>query len=151
MSLLGAIDAVQAVLPAMRERGRGTLLFTTGGAAVAPSAARASSAVSYCAEVAYARLLHEKLEPEGIRVAHTAIVGALGPGLQHEHRSGRTPPAPCDGPGSGDRPRVAAAVSRSRPGRVPSRPPEVSLPRPVGRRPPPPGTGTGTGPADCRR
>ncbi|WP_329342893.1 SDR family NAD(P)-dependent oxidoreductase [Streptomyces sp. NBC_01352] len=84
LSVLGAIDSVQAVLPAMRERGRGTLLFTTGGAAVAPSAARASSAVSYSAEVAYARLLHEELGPEGIRVAHTAIVGALGPGLQHE-------------------------------------------------------------------
>lgn len=84
LSVLGAIDSVQAVLPSMRERGRGTLLFTTGGAAVAPSAARASSAVSYAAEVAYARLLHEELTPEGIRVAHTAIVGALGPGLQHE-------------------------------------------------------------------
>jgi NAD(P)-dependent dehydrogenase (short-subunit alcohol dehydrogenase family) len=84
LSVLGAIDSVRAVLPAMRERGRGTLLFTTGGAVVAPSAARASSAVSYAAEVAYARLLHEELSPEGIRVAHTAIVGALGPGLQHE-------------------------------------------------------------------
>jgi hypothetical protein len=51
---------------------------------VAPSADRASSAVSYAAEVAYARLLHDALADEGIHVAHTAIVGALGPGLRHE-------------------------------------------------------------------
>jgi NADP-dependent 3-hydroxy acid dehydrogenase YdfG len=38
LSVLGAVDVVQAVLPQMRRRGRGTLLFTTGGAAVAPSA-----------------------------------------------------------------------------------------------------------------
>jgi short-subunit dehydrogenase len=84
LSVLGAVDAVQAVLPEMRRRGSGTLLFTTGGAAVAPSAERASSAVSYAAEVAYARMLHEALADEGIHVAHTAIVGALGPGQRHE-------------------------------------------------------------------
>ncbi|GAB2807313.1 SDR family NAD(P)-dependent oxidoreductase [Actinoallomurus bryophytorum] len=84
LSVLGAVDAVQAVLPVMRRRGSGTLLFTTGGAAVAPSAERASSAISCAAEVAYARMLHEVLADEGIHVAHTAIVGALGPGLRHE-------------------------------------------------------------------
>jgi NADP-dependent 3-hydroxy acid dehydrogenase YdfG len=31
LSVLGAIGAVQTVLPGMRERGGGTLLFTTGG------------------------------------------------------------------------------------------------------------------------
>jgi len=84
LSVLGAVDAVQAVLPEMRRRRRGTLLFTTGGAAVAPSAERASSAIAYAAEVAYARMLHEVLADEGVHVAHTAIVGALGPGLRHE-------------------------------------------------------------------
>lgn len=83
LGVLGAIDAVEAVLPSMRERGRGTLLFTTGGAAVAPNAERASSAVSNAAEVAYARLLHESLAGWGIHVAHTAIVGGLGRNLQH--------------------------------------------------------------------
>lgn len=84
LSVLGAVDAVEAVLPSMRERGTGTLLFTTGGAAVAPSAERASSAVSNAAEVAYARLLHESLADDGIHVAHTAIVGGLGQGLKHD-------------------------------------------------------------------
>ena len=84
LAVLGAIDAVEAVLPSMRERGRGTLLFTTGGAAVAPNAERASSAVSNAAEVAYARLLHDSLAGAGIHVAHTAIVGGLGKGLTHD-------------------------------------------------------------------
>jgi len=84
LSVLGAVDAVEAVLPSMRERGAGTLLFTTGGAAVAPSADRASSAVSNAAEVSYARLLHDSLAGTGIHVAHTAIVGGLGSGLKHD-------------------------------------------------------------------
>jgi short-subunit dehydrogenase len=84
LSVLGAIDAVEAVLPSMRERGRGTLLFTTGGAAVAPNSERASSAVSNAAEVAYARLLHDSLAGAGIHVAHTAIVGGLGHNLKHD-------------------------------------------------------------------
>ena len=40
--------------------------------------------ISYAVEVAYARMLHEALASEGIHVAHTAIVGPLGSGLQHE-------------------------------------------------------------------
>jgi short-subunit dehydrogenase len=84
LSVLGAIDAVEAVLPSMRERGKGTLLFTTGGAAVAPNAERATSAVSNAAEVAYARLLHDSLAGTGIHVAHTAIVGGLGRNLKHD-------------------------------------------------------------------
>lgn len=84
LSVLGAIDAVQAVLLGMRRRGRGTLLFTTGGAAVAPHPDRASSAVTYAAEVTYARMLHDALADEGIHVAHTAIVGPLGPGRRHD-------------------------------------------------------------------
>jgi len=84
LAVLGAIDAVEAVLPSMRERGKGTLLFTTGGAAVAPNAERASSAVSNAAEVAYARLLHDSLAGVGIHVAHTAIVGGVGRGLTRD-------------------------------------------------------------------
>jgi NADP-dependent 3-hydroxy acid dehydrogenase YdfG len=35
-SVLGAVAAARAVLPAMLERGSGTLLYTTGGAAIKP-------------------------------------------------------------------------------------------------------------------
>src|SRR6478672_8064792 len=84
LNVVGAAAAVQAVLPGMRRRGRGTLLFTTGGAAVQPSHERAVSGVVYGAEVGYARMLHEALAPEGIHVAVVTIVGAVGPGKTHE-------------------------------------------------------------------
>jgi NADP-dependent 3-hydroxy acid dehydrogenase YdfG len=84
LSVVGAVGAVNAVLPGMRRLGRGTLLFTTGGGAIAPKAALASSGITYAAEVAYARMLHETVAADGVHVAHTAIVGALGAGLKHE-------------------------------------------------------------------
>lgn len=47
LTAVGATAVVQAVLPGMLDRGSGTLLFTTGGAAVRPSPERAVSAVVY--------------------------------------------------------------------------------------------------------
>jgi NADP-dependent 3-hydroxy acid dehydrogenase YdfG len=84
LSVVGAVGAVNAVLPGMRRRGHGTVLVTTGGGAIAPKAASASSGITYAAEVAYARMLHETVAADGVHVAHTAIVGALGAGLEHE-------------------------------------------------------------------
>jgi NADP-dependent 3-hydroxy acid dehydrogenase YdfG len=42
LQVVGAAAAVAEVLPPMRERGRGTLLFTTGSAALTPSPERAN-------------------------------------------------------------------------------------------------------------
>ncbi|WP_410672283.1 SDR family oxidoreductase [Amycolatopsis sp. cmx-4-68] len=84
LGVVGAVGAVNTVLPGMRRRGHGTVLFTTGGGAIAPKAALASSGITYAAEVAYARMLHETVAADGVHVAHTAIVGALGAGLKHE-------------------------------------------------------------------
>lgn len=84
LSVVGATAAVNAVLPGMRRRRHGTLLFTTGGAAVAPRPARAGSGITYAAEVAYARMLHDTLAADGVHAAHLAVVGPLGPGLTHE-------------------------------------------------------------------
>lgn len=83
-SVLGAVAATRAVLEPMLERGSGTILFTTGGAAVEPYPLRAGVGISFAGEVAYARMLHEELAPRGIHVAHTAIGGAIGPGKDHE-------------------------------------------------------------------
>jgi short-subunit dehydrogenase len=83
-SALGAVAATQAVLGPMREAGRGTILFTTGGMAVTPSPARAGVSISFAAEVAYARMLHEVLRDEGIHVAHTAVAGRIAPGADAE-------------------------------------------------------------------
>ena len=84
LQVVGAATAVAEVLPDMRERARGTLLFTTGSAALTPSPERATSGVTYGAENVYVQMLHEALAPEGIHVNQTVIVGPIGPGKQHE-------------------------------------------------------------------
>ena len=83
-SVLGAVAAVHAVVGPMREAGRGTILFTTGGAAINPYPERAGVGISFAAEVAYARMLHEELAGDGVHVAHTAIGGSIAPGGDHE-------------------------------------------------------------------
>jgi NADP-dependent 3-hydroxy acid dehydrogenase YdfG len=83
-SVLGAVAATQAVIGPMREAGRGTILFTTGGAAVNPYPARAGVGISFAGEVAYARMLHEALRDDGIHVSHTAIAGRIAPGSDNE-------------------------------------------------------------------
>jgi NADP-dependent 3-hydroxy acid dehydrogenase YdfG len=83
-SVLGAVAATQAVIGPMREAGRGTILFTTGGAAVNPYPARAGVGISFAGEVAYARMLHDALRDEGVHVAHIAIAGRIAPGADNE-------------------------------------------------------------------
>lgn len=84
LTVVGATAVVQAVLPGMLDRGSGTLLFTTGGAAVRPSPERAVSAVAYAGLSSYVDLLSRALPQRGINVGRVTIVGAVGPGLAHE-------------------------------------------------------------------
>jgi short-subunit dehydrogenase len=83
-SILGAVAAVTAVVGPMLDAGRGTILFTTGGAAINPYPLRAGVGISFAGEVAYARMLHDELRDRGIHVAHTAIGGRIAPGADHE-------------------------------------------------------------------
>jgi NADP-dependent 3-hydroxy acid dehydrogenase YdfG len=83
-SILGAVAATRAVIGPMRDAGRGTILFTTGGAAVKPYPLRAGVGISFAGEVAYARMLHDELADSGIHVAHTAVGGRIAPGMDHE-------------------------------------------------------------------
>lgn len=83
-SVLGAVAAARAVLDPMLEAGRGTILFTTGGAAIDPYPLRAGVGISFAGEVAYARMLHDELRDRGVHVAHTAIGGRIAPGGDHE-------------------------------------------------------------------
>jgi short-subunit dehydrogenase len=83
-SVLGAVAATQTVLGPMREAGRGTILFTTGAAAINPNPARAGVGISFAGEVAYARMLHDALREDGIHVAHTAIAGRIAPGADND-------------------------------------------------------------------
>jgi NADP-dependent 3-hydroxy acid dehydrogenase YdfG len=83
-SVLGAVAATRAVIEPMRAAGRGTILFTTGGAAINPYPLRAGVGISFAGEVAYARMLHDQLADDGVHVAHTAIAGRIAPGGDHE-------------------------------------------------------------------
>src|SRR3954447_24114811 len=84
LSVLGAVAAATAVVGPMLERGAGTILFTTGGAAINPYPLRAGVGISFAAEVAYARMLHDEGRGRGVHVAHPAIGGRIAPGGDHE-------------------------------------------------------------------
>jgi short-subunit dehydrogenase len=83
-SVLGAVAAVRTVVGAMLEQGSGTILFTTGGAAINPNPARTGVGISFAGEVVYARMLHDELRDRGIHVGHTAIGGSIAPDGDHE-------------------------------------------------------------------
>ncbi|WP_030184616.1 SDR family NAD(P)-dependent oxidoreductase [Streptomyces sp. NRRL S-813] len=84
LNVIAAVAAVRTVVPDMRRRGHGTLLFTTGGAAVEPHRDRAVSALAYAAESAYVRMLHDALAGHGVHAAQITVVGPIGPGARHE-------------------------------------------------------------------
>ncbi|MGW3981921.1 SDR family NAD(P)-dependent oxidoreductase [Streptomyces mirabilis] len=79
-SLYGPVTAVRQVLPGMRARGRGTLLFVNGGTAVRPHPERAGTSVAFAAESAYARMLHDALVDDNVHVGQLIIPGAIVPG-----------------------------------------------------------------------
>src|SRR4051794_31805668 len=83
-SVLGAVAAATTVIGPMLERRFGTILFTTGGAAINPYPLRAGVGISFAAEVAYARMLHDEVKDHGVHVGHTAIAGRIAPGGDHE-------------------------------------------------------------------
>ncbi|WLW50391.1 SDR family NAD(P)-dependent oxidoreductase [Streptomyces sp. YU58] len=82
-SVKGPVTAVHAVLPGMRELGRGTLLFVNGASAVRPNPKVAGTSIAFAAESAYARMLHDTLAPENIHAAQLIIPGAIRPDAEH--------------------------------------------------------------------
>jgi hypothetical protein len=79
MSVYGPAAAVHQVVPGMRflGKGRGTILFVNGGAAVKPGRAVTGVSVAFAGQAAYAELLHEVLGEEGIAVSQLVIGGAI--------------------------------------------------------------------------
>ncbi|MFF7645155.1 SDR family NAD(P)-dependent oxidoreductase [Streptomyces canus] len=82
-SVKGPVTAVTAVLPGMRELGRGTLLFVNGSSAVRPNPNVAGTSIAFAAESAYARMLHDTLAPENIHAAQLIVPGAIRPDAEH--------------------------------------------------------------------
>lgn len=79
-SVGGALAAAQAVLPAMRAAGRGTLLFTGGGFAFEPMPALASLGAGKAALRNLAFSLHAELKDSGIHAATVTICGIVKAG-----------------------------------------------------------------------
>lgn len=80
ISVIGALAAVQAVLPAMKQRGSGTLLFTGGGFAFEPMPAMASLGVGKAGIRNLAFSLFTELKDSGIHAATVTICGVVKPG-----------------------------------------------------------------------
>jgi len=71
--LHGAIAATQAVLPAMREAGAGTLLYTTGAGSIDPVTMLGNVNAAQAALRNWVLNLHKELTGTGIQAAHIAI------------------------------------------------------------------------------
>ncbi|MET7614398.1 SDR family NAD(P)-dependent oxidoreductase [Streptomyces seoulensis] len=82
-SVKAPVTCVNAVLPGMRELGRGTLLFVNGGSAVRPKPSVAGTSIAFAGESAYAEMLHTALAPENIHAAQLIVPGAIRPGSEH--------------------------------------------------------------------
>lgn len=78
LHLYGAITATQAVLPAMREGGAGTLLYTTGAGSVRPVPRAAPAHAASAALRNWAVNLHNELAGTGVQAAHVALDVTIG-------------------------------------------------------------------------
>ncbi len=81
VNVAGALAAVQAVLPAMRQRGRGTILLTGGGLALDPTGwlPAASLAIGKAGIRNLTQTLQKELSETGIRVSTVTITGQIAP------------------------------------------------------------------------
>lgn len=80
VNVVGALVAVQQVVPAMRSRGQGTILLTGGGLALNPMADVASLAIGKAGLRNLTFSLAQELASSGIHVATVTICGMVAPG-----------------------------------------------------------------------
>ncbi len=80
VSVVGALTAVQAVVPSMLSRGTGTILFTGGGLALYPSAPVTSLSIGKAAIRSLAFCLAEEMSSELIRVGTVSVFGTVAAG-----------------------------------------------------------------------
>ncbi|MFG2847191.1 SDR family oxidoreductase [Kitasatospora sp. NPDC048296] len=79
VNVIGATVAAGHVIPAFRG-GRGTVLITGGGFALAPSPDYATLSVGKAALRAYAHALHEEQRDAGVHVTTVTVGGFIRPG-----------------------------------------------------------------------
>jgi short-subunit dehydrogenase len=78
-SIYGPVTAAHQVLQGMRSLGRGSILFVNGGSAARPNPKVAGTSIAFAGETAYAKMLHDALEPENIQVGQLIIPGRIEP------------------------------------------------------------------------
>ena len=74
------MTAASAVLPGMRARKDGTLLFTTGASSVHPIAMMGNAGIAAAGLRNYALALHQAVTADGIFVGHVALDLFIEPG-----------------------------------------------------------------------
>lgn len=80
VGLGGLVTAVQWALPAMRERGSGTILVTGSGIAVDPWVDAVALSVGKAAQRQFTHALHREVIDHGIQAVTVTIHGMLAPG-----------------------------------------------------------------------
>jgi len=79
-NVAGALTAANHVLPALRARRGGAILFTGGGWALHPSASVASTAIGKAGLRHLVLMLAEELQGSGVRVGTVTILGQVATG-----------------------------------------------------------------------
>ena len=82
--IAGAVGCAQAVLPAMRARGHGTLIFSGATASVRGAARFAAFAAAKFALRGLAQSLAREYQPQGIHVVHVVLDGLLLGSSSHQ-------------------------------------------------------------------
>ncbi|WP_416975502.1 SDR family oxidoreductase [Streptomyces sp. 4F14] len=78
LQLYGAMTATRAVLPAMRENGAGTLLYTTGAGSIDPVPQVGNVNAAAAALRNWVVNLHKELAGTGVQAAHVGIDVSIG-------------------------------------------------------------------------
>ncbi|MGO4547783.1 SDR family NAD(P)-dependent oxidoreductase [Paenibacillus sp. 2TAB23] len=84
VNVAGALSSVQQVIADLLENGKGTILFTGGGLALAPSAAVSSLSIGKAGIRSLAYTLSEELRPQGIFVGTVTICGYVAKGTFYD-------------------------------------------------------------------
>ena len=84
VNVAGALAATLAVLPGMKSRGRGTILFTGGGWALQPWDGAASPSIGKAGIRSLAYTLAQELSGSGIHVGTVLIAGQVAAGTHFD-------------------------------------------------------------------